>query len=1354
MQREKWNHILAVILIVIMAALGQGIQVTEKTEAAVDSFSEENTPVTSLRMDFQNQFTREQVFQSGRKLNSSKVEISNFYQQEEAEADIKDNRKAAVQTTYPYIVATRLPNDKTKQPSVLYKKIGTYEYNGELIDVDLLVTLTDWEVAAGAASDLSYVEFSACAMEDSGQSIYSHDLEAIGVWPSENVRWVQLSYTFYQAGTAQKLSIDGGFTQVDLDYNQYFAFTDTSGISYVSRAPEEGIVLNDGDKNGPNHHISIKRTTQSQSSLEWTKICSSKAGTNPGNDATGGVDFVSNYYKDTSGNLYNREIPGSYKGGYVTFHFRKTDTLVFRFGTDAAPNSVDASAGTGLSHYYFGILPYSVGAYEAPTPVKYVVEEDGTLSDSAFLDTGGRDVAFVATVSVPRSITANYNAFSIKDTLHELFDPSAVTVKVRQDDPEGTDVTAWFTKSVSGQTVTLSATQATIQESGGRSFFGHRYYLIIQTKIREEVTEDDLQACVEEKTVEYIDSHYRIANTVSCTAGVYQPYANSGNGAYTKETTESEPVYVYFNLPSLSVEKTVNGKDSVTVQIGDTVHYMVKVKEKTAGAVLENVKISDTSLKDSKTVQIDAESVKAELQVNGSTIATLLPGVSSSYGTLRIDSNCIYLDKFSFSPQNDACTNQLCETQSVLITYDAVIQQETGTSGQSNKAYATADAVDKQEALATVIALKPDLQVEKYVEKAGGAAGQYYTIGDVGAYKIVLFNASEATPATDLVLQDGWEEDLQLIGAADGSGIQVYHTTDQKHYTDTAYAQKLVRGRDYALNKVQADAFEIIFLGSYTDLAASEGYIVTYQAKVTGMGNASHEITNTAVVTSTNAGRIETEETIHTINGPSLEVTKQADQAEAPMGDPITYTVSVSNTGDDPLRPFEISDDTLPEGFILQSLKMEWYRSASADSKENTWETISDGENGVAIHKGERDWQIVSDGKEGGLDPGESIRVTAVYTTDRQVQTGIPITNTVTVSGTGYKSGKAVKETASADVRICKPVLSVTKTSDQKEYGIGDTGIYTLTVSQDEDQTRKDMTAYKVIVNDVLDKAWYGTAQNREKIKSVVKVDKEGNCSDVTASCEMDYAYTIDGNALDASAVKAADTPSSEMQPRMFGINTGQDLAYGEQLVITYEVVYDSAYVDPAVTVTNRAAAEAVNADAVQSTHEIWVLPLHMAKITKKILADQINFANGDPVFVVSVSGKDYKGRAVSRNQVIRFTSEDVQANTDEQGFVSLTVLFEDLYPGVYTLSEKEEAMRYRFVGPVFGEAHGTFDGQQISAEGVTNGDGAAEISFDLSDCPCKMTMSALFVNECYEQQYDSDTAVVKNWFGDGAKGE
>lgn len=1645
MRQKRWKRVLAVILAAAIAAAGKGTGHTAKTEAAETVFSEENTPVTTLKMEFQNRFTRGQVFQNGRTLNTSKIALRNFYQQAEAEADIKDSEKISVKTTYPYIAATRLPKDKKKQPAVLYKKVGTYERNGELIDLDLQVTLTDWDVAAGTAADMAYAAFSVCAMEDGGHSIYSHDLEAIGVWLSANVRWVQLSYSFYEAGTAKKLSIDGGFTQVDLDYRQYFAFTEASGISYISRASDEGMVLNDGDRNGSEHHITIKNGTQPQSSLQWTKVCSSKAGTNPGNEATGGVDFVSGYYTDTSGSLCNRKIPGSYKGGYVTFHFRRTDTLIFRFGTDASPSTVNVPDGTKLNHYYFGILPYSVGAYEVPKPVKYVMKEDGTLSESAVLDTGGRDVTYVASVSVPRSITANYNAFSIKDCLHALYDPAGTTVEVRQDELDGQDVTGWFTKSVSGQTLTVSAGQAAIQENAGRSFFGHRYYMIIRTKIREGITEKDLKAYADKKRVEYTDSHYRIANTVSCTAGVYQPYANGGKGAYIKETTESDPVYVYFNLPSLSVQKTVNGEKTVTVQVGDTVHYAVSTAQTTTGAALKNVKISDTSLKNSEAVCIDPASVKAELQENGRTIASIIPGVSSLYGSVRVDSNCIYVDSFTFSPQNKEYTNRLYDKRSVLLTYDAVIQKETGTAGLSNRAVVTADDVEKKEDLATVIALKPALQLEKYVEKVSGAAGWSYAVGDTAAYKVVIFNASKATPATNLILQDGWKESMQISKTAEADGIEVYHTTDQKHYTETAYAKKLVCGRDYTLRDVKENGFAVVFQGAYADLEASEGYIITYQTKVTGMGDASHKIVNTAVASSTNAGEVTAKKTIRTVSGPDVEVTKQADQSEVPIGEEITYTVTVSNTGDDTLSPFVISDDTLPAGFLLKSLKVQWYRNTYADSKENMWETIFSGDYGIVIRKEERGWRILGASWSDGLSPGESIRVTAVYTTDRRVQTAAPITNTVTVSGTGYSSATAVKETASADVRVCKPVLSVTKTSDQTEYGSGDTGIYTLTVSQDENQTRKDMTAYQVIVNDVLDKAWYGTLDHREKIKSVVKVDKEGKRTDVTESCTFDHSYAISGNTLDAGAVAPGAAPSSAMQPKMFGINTRQDLAYGEQMVITYEVRFDPAYVDSGAAVTNQAVAEAVNADAVQTSYtvctkeprlvveknverehyglgdaavytirvtqtenaiaknivltdmfdaetctqleteaqmyicheapeksamrtdsvklydssgklwtkytltamredgaggyrlaaegitlkkgesltityevaleqeaflgmvtnmavvsadntepaldtatiqvekpqlyiqknaaqetylkeetvvytvdvanmtagttvydlqtkdtvpselklnadsleavlvdeagneiedesiqvtisqntwqitkesldaacalrirftaeatgaavgktlqntataygknaeavqsmcEIRILPRHTAKITKKIPAAEINFANGDPVFVVSVSGKDCTGKPVSRNQVIRFTPEDVEAHTDEQGLAGVTVLFEDLWPGVYTVSEKEEAMRYRLRIPVSGEAYGISDGQQIFVAGITNEDGAEKITFDLSDCPCEMTASAVFINECYEQQYDSDTAVVKNWFGTGRKGE
>ena len=80
-----------------------------------------------------------------------------------------------------------------------------------------------------------------------------------------------------------------------------------------------------------------------------------------------------------------------------------------------------------------------------------------------------------------------------------------------------------------------------------------------------------------------------------------------------------------------------------------------------------------------------------------------------------------------------------------------------------------------------------------------------------------------------------------------------------------------------------------------------------------------------------------------------------------------------------------------------------------------------------------------------------------------------------------------------------------------------------------------------------------------------------------------------------------------------------------------------------------------------------------MITITKKILASDINFDNGDPTFLFRVVNES---DAHTYHRIIRFDEAYVIANTDSYGYVSQSVTVSDIPSGTYIVSE-EETSRY-----------------------------------------------------------------------------
>lgn len=132
--------------------------------------------------------------------------------------------------------------------------------------------------------------------------------------------------------------------------------------------------------------------------------------------------------------------------------------------------------------------------------------------------------------------------------------------------------------------------------------------------------------------------------------------------------------------------------------------------------------------------------------------------------------------------------------------------------------------------------------------------------------------------------------------------------------------------------------------------------------------------------------------------------------------------------------------------------------------------------------------------------------------------------------------------------------------------------------------------------------------------------------------------------------------------------------------------------------------------------------------ITKTIHAEDINFANGNPMFTFKVTGTDVKGDTRTCYRIVEFTEAYVNSNTDSNGNVSLTVAFDDLIAGNYIASELETS-RYS-LETITNIKNGTLNGDTVvfnlTTTTVTEG-------------------SATFVNDNYEQQNYSDSAKVIN---------
>ena len=132
--------------------------------------------------------------------------------------------------------------------------------------------------------------------------------------------------------------------------------------------------------------------------------------------------------------------------------------------------------------------------------------------------------------------------------------------------------------------------------------------------------------------------------------------------------------------------------------------------------------------------------------------------------------------------------------------------------------------------------------------------------------------------------------------------------------------------------------------------------------------------------------------------------------------------------------------------------------------------------------------------------------------------------------------------------------------------------------------------------------------------------------------------------------------------------------------------------------------------------------------LTKTIHHEDINFDNGNPMFIFKLIGTCSDGKEHILYQIVDFTKDYVLANTDEHGDVHLTITFDDLPAGTYVAYELTTS-RY------------TLEKITNIVNGVLN---ESKVEFTL-DTVKSMEGEAEFINDNYEQQNYSDSAKVIN---------
>lgn len=487
----------------------------------------------------------------------------------------------------------------------------------------------------------------------------------------------------------------------------------------------------------------------------------------------------------------------------------------------------------------------------------------------------------------------------------------------------------------------------------------------------------------------------------------------------------------------------------------------------------------------------------------------------------------------------------------LTINYTARATEDVNGMEVRNTATATAANIVKVDgkyktvkADALVYINSPRLVITKKADS------EDYAVGDTVTYTIDVSNRQTGTIArnlvfTDDILTEGVKLQKASIVLMDSDG-KVIKETEENYSSDIQNNQfklttkkHLVKDANYSLWDIangKAPEEQDSWNPDYIGVTKETSMRIEYQMIITDKDLAGKQIDNVATAVSDEALKVTTDESI-TPNPPDLDIGKEADKKVYYYGEDVNYHIEVTENRESVTAEDVIIKDQFAQAdFAEIDPDSMVVKLNDQDITDQVKITYTEAKDGFTI--------------ETGLDITDSDKITVDYTaTMRTDAIGQEITNTALTWGSNAPEKQATYTTT---VEEDPPRLEITKTSDKQVYNIGETGHYTVKVTQMADNA----TARNVVIEDAM--AISGT-----EISNIKVADVKG--TDITGSVEI----TANGDN--------------------YVINTGRDLAQNESFTVTYDVLFKDEALMGHDDVTNTAKSHADNAEEVQAENTVKV---------------------------------------------------------------------------------------------------------------------------------------------------------------------
>jgi fimbrial isopeptide formation D2 family protein/uncharacterized repeat protein (TIGR01451 family) len=886
----------------------------------------------------------------------------------------------------------------------------------------------------------------------------------------------------------------------------------------------------------------------------------------------------------------------------------RTNTLDLIFGTNE--NFSDSS-----SWSYFGQYSYSMANIDPGAPVKHVSDSDEKEVFSNRLKATAESFTYDIVQPIPAGLSDNmfYSVFRFEDQIDTCLEIGSVTIS---QESHG-DRTDWFEIQTSGNKVTATAKASALANDdfyGGAKRNDTEFTMKVKVKI-------DPDKSAQLHTHGGGTGHYNAAGDLLTFTNKASTTIRNNVSAYTQETNA---VTTKVALPG----KKVSDSDESNVDSDKLTNanepFVYSVRQAILGGMDgADMKYKSFQISDRIDTCVKIEDIK--VIKDGGADATSLFDVARAGNDIAVSAKTAALNDASFYGNGSGTGYTLTITASLEQSKTAAELKAHGHYNPaeneltfSNKATVTIDDNGMSTNEVTTKVGVPDLEITKAVNR------YEHQVNDRVRYTLTVKHTAKSTSdATSVIIKD---VSLPNGFTLDPKSLAVSGIASEKRSFETVGGGFTFKADAIAKNETAVITFEAI------PDKSQNGTIMNNTASVTAYSMTEEKKSSVSVY----------------INSPKLELLKTANKNEYKVGDTISYrlTLTQRNPGTF-MRDIIIGDSLTQSGVTLIPGSVQVMNSENKIITHLCDITVSGNAFTVLtrLDMGYADRAIPP--KTAGITPYSSVApekqiiVTYDVSVNDQSLSGLAVKNTAIAPTRPNTYGDLIKDDPDIPsggdkkenlVPIVGAKLKIDKNSDKSVYDVSDTAKYTLKISQ----IREDYTAKNVVVKDTFDTTLAAI------LEGSIKVTR--NKMDITSGC----AITVSGSA--------------------FEIATNSDLAWGDDLAVTYSVKFDPAA--KGKLISNTAITHADNADEAEDENTVGVEPgvavIEIVKAsdkqtykvgdTAKYTLD-VSTISSEPAINVIVKDKlDTTGASIVAGSIkVMFSGEDITSGcaiaADTQGF-------------------------------------------------------------------------------------------------------